>query len=264
MPFLEQEKLKSKEIMMNRIKYYTSKGLFKSILRILVLVLFIYMLNCCDYFVFKFRENDYVTEFNYPTSGDINDIINSFETETNPKSPYNPIYKINHPFLIKNIRVCESMKKQIHFQLIILVKSAARNFERRDAIRKTWGQPGSCNQTTIKAVFLIGLISSKLAQFKIRNENDKYRDIIQGDFKDNYYNNTLKTLMGLKWAYLFCESDYYLFADDDYYISTKNLLLFLKNPMKYEEYADPTNIEAQTYYKNYCSSNGWFTYFGPL
>ena len=97
-----------------------------------------------------------------------------------------------------------------------------------------------------------------------QKENDKYHDMIQGDFKDNYYNNTLKTLMGLKWAYLFCESDYYLFADDDYYISTKNLLLFLKDPIKYEEYSDTTTIAAQTYYKNYCSSNGWFTYFGPL
>ena len=214
------------------------------------------MLNCCDYFVLRFREKDYLTKFNYPTSGDIKDIINGLETERNPKTRYNPIYEINRLFLIQNIRACESMKRDIYLSVIVLVKSAAINFERRNSIRKTWGSPGNCNNATIRTVFLIGLTSDKTAQLKIRKENDRYQDIIQGDFIDSYFNITLKTLMGLKWAYLFCKSDYYLFADDDYYISTKNLLLFLKDPIKYEEYADTTNIAAQTYYKNYCSSNG--------
>ena len=249
--------------MINRIKYRTGKGLLKLMLRILILVLFIYMLNCCDYFMLRLREKDYLTEFNYPTSGDIKDIINGFETERNPKTRYNPIYKMNRLFLIKNSRVCESLKRDIYFSVIILVKSAAINFERRNSIRKTWGWPGNCNHTTTRIVFLLGLISDKTAQLEIKKENDRYQDIVQGDFIDSYDNNTLKTLMGLEWAYLFCESDYYLFADDDYYISTKNLFLFLKDPTKYEEYTDTTNSAAQKYYKNYCSSNGWFMYFGP-
>ena len=244
------------KIIMNRIKYRTGMGLFKLMLRILILVLFIYMLNCCDYFVLRFREKDYLTKFNYPTSGDIKDIINGLETERNPKTRYNPIYEINRLFLIQNIRACEPMKRDTYLSVIVLVKSAAINFERRNSIRKTWGWPGNCNYTMVRTVFLVGLISDNTAQLKIRRENGRYHDIIQGDFIDGYYNNTLKTLMGLKWAYLFCESDYYLFADDDYYISTKNLLLFLKDPTKYEAYTDTTNSAAQKYYNNYCFSNG--------
>ena len=214
------------------------------------------MLNRCDYFVFRFGEKDYLTEFKYPTSGDIKDIIKGYERDKNLKTRYNPIYETKRLFLINNIRACESMKRDIYLSVIILVKSAAINFERRNSIRKTWGWPGNCNYTIVRTVFLVGLISDNTAQLKIRRENGRYHDIIQGDFIDGYYNNTLKTLMGLKWAYLFCESDYYLFTDDDYYISTKNLLLFLKDPTRYEAFTDTSNPAAKKYYKNYCSCNG--------
>ena len=61
--------------------------------------------------------------------------------------------------------------------------------------------------------------------------------MVQGDFIDSYYNNTLKTLMGLKWAKQHClNSRFYFFVDDDYYVSTRNVLRFLRNPVNYPEY----------------------------
>ena len=92
---------------------------------------------------------------------------------------------------------------------------------------------------------------------KVSKEHGKHKDIIQGDFTDAYFNNTIKTLMSLQWAYKYCDnSRYYLFVDDDYYVSNKNLLLFLKNPSKYEDYIKMSNLSEQNDYKNDLSFYG--------
>ena len=58
--------------------------------------------------------------------------------------------------------------------------------------------------------------------------------MFQGDFIDSYYNNTIKTMMGLRWASEQCPAaKFYLYVDDDYYISTRNVLRFLRHPTGY-------------------------------
>ena len=72
-----------------------------------------------------------------------------------------------------------------------------------------------------------------------------YNDLIQVDVIENYYNITYKTLMGLRWANDNCfNAKYFLFIDSDYYLSVKNLLLFVWNPSKYEEYTDKHKVNA--------------------
>ena len=79
----------------------------------------------------------------------------------------------------------------------------------------------------------------------IMKENSKYNDLIQVDVIDNYYNISFKTLMGLRWAYENCiNGKYFLFIDNDYYLSVNNLLLFLRNPSKYEEYTNKHKDDA--------------------
>lgn len=90
--------------------------------------------------------------------------------------------------------------------LVILVKSKISHFERRDVIRKTWGQ--SDRFKLIRTVFLIGSMDfkgssdeyTKEERYKyfhqLTQENARYQDIVQQEFIDNYYNNTLKTMMG--------------------------------------------------------------------
>lgn len=102
---------------------------------------------------------------------------------------------------LMNHEICSS---DDGIELVYLIKSAPENFERRAAIRKTWGKTGLDSPST-RTVFLIGLTSSNQTQERLRQEHlDHGMDLVQGDFADHYYNSTLKTMMALKWAATVC------------------------------------------------------------
>merc|ERR1712241_1143028 len=80
------------------------------------------------------------------------------------------------------------------------------HFKQREVIRKTWGYEKRFSGVTIKTVFLLGSTESPNSALmsQIKTEYDTYGDIIQGNFIDSYYNNTIKTMMGLRWAAELC------------------------------------------------------------
>ncbi|KAJ8892858.1 hypothetical protein PR048_005439 [Dryococelus australis] len=85
----------------------------------------------------------------------------------------------------------------------------------------------------------------------IENENKEYGDIFQADFEDTYFNNTIKTMIGINWVMNFClNSKFYMFVDDDFYVSTKNVLRFLRNPTEYPQYLELPAIALQQYRKS--------------
>lgn len=113
-------------------------------------------------------------------------------------------------------------------RLTILIKSAIKNTQRRQAIRKTWGYESRFSDVHIRRAFMLGVSGIDDDIFAIDAEAKHHGDIIQADFLDTYYNNTIKTMMGLRWAYEhYNKSDYYIFLDDDYYVSIKNVLRFI-------------------------------------
>lgn len=60
---------------------------------------------------------------------------------------------------------------------------------------------------------------------QLDDEQRKHGDLIQQNFHDTYFNNTLKTLMGLKWVNNHCSNaKYYLFIDDDYFLNPSLLV----------------------------------------
>ena len=90
---------------------------------------------------------------------------------------------------------------------------------------------------TLNLTYLKSYKSRVLLQ--IQAEATKYKDIVQGDFLDTYFNNTLKSMMGLRWAAEQCPTArFYFFVDDDYYVSTRNVLRFLRNPVNYPAYLE--------------------------
>jgi hypothetical protein len=94
----------------------------------------------------------------------------------------------------------------------------------------------------------------------IDNEAILNGDIVQADFVDTYYNNTIKTMVGMKWVIEFCSSaQFVLFVDDDYYVSTKNLLKFARNPFE-PQTVDPSKEGA--YFER--NGNGVNTFDGRL
>ncbi|XP_069103233.1 beta-1,3-galactosyltransferase brn-like [Argopecten irradians] len=110
-------------------------------------------------------------------------------------------------------------------KLAILVKSAAQNWYRRHTVRTTWAKihPG-----IIKVVFLVAY--NKSVQGMVDYEADFYKDIIQEDFQDAYFNNTLKTVMAFNWAMESCaDANYFLFVDDDHYVNVPGIVQFIKS-----------------------------------
>ncbi|XP_013420347.1 beta-1,3-galactosyltransferase brn isoform X2 [Lingula anatina] len=143
------------------------------------------------------------------------------------------------PFKIRmqNENLCKDViVKNSAIFVLIVVKSACWSFESRHIIRKSWGNEktisvnhsGTEYQLVTKRVFLIGHSSSLDSQYLLREEYQMYKDLIQGDFEDGYFNNTYKTMMAFSYASLHCHNAHFaFFVDEDFYISKRNTAQFL-------------------------------------
>lgn len=111
--------------------------------------------------------------------------------------------------------------------VLFLVKSAPQNSHRRHAIRETWGNTTNHN---IRIVFLLGDIcnGTQVEKFNIFAEHRLYNDIVQFNFCDGYYNNTLKTTGGINWIVgNNLKSEFVVLTDDDYFVAINSLIPFL-------------------------------------
>lgn len=186
-----------------------------------------------------FHSKDYHKDFKYPLEDDIEPLMEQLRRGQEPSiAPIN-----NHDYLIiKKARGKCLIDDDLHdkgIRLVYIVKSAMNHFKQRSIIRQTWGYEKRFSDVVIKTVFLLGSSDDNDLMQQIKDEYDEFQDIIQGDFIDSYYNNTLKTMMGLRWATEMCpHSKFYAFFDDDYYVSTRNMLRFLRNPVQYPAYLD--------------------------
>ncbi|XP_077198851.1 beta-1,3-galactosyltransferase 5-like [Paroedura picta] len=101
--------------------------------------------------------------------------------------------------------------------LIILVASHRDQIKTRMAIRETWGKERVVTDKRIVTFFLLGSTSNP---HDVMVESLLYKDIIQKNFLDTYYNLTLKTLMGLEWVHKFCpQSSFVMKTDSDMFVN---------------------------------------------
>uniref|UniRef100_A0A2P2I6P5 Hexosyltransferase n=1 Tax=Hirondellea gigas TaxID=1518452 RepID=A0A2P2I6P5_9CRUS len=161
-----------------------------------------------------------------------------------------PVNEFDHKFTFTNSHKCQVKDNEV-IRLVYIVKSALPNFYKRDMIRQSWGFEQRFSDVTIRTVFLVGSMPGEPhLQVRVNKENKQHKDIVQADFIDNYYNNTIKTMMGLNWAFNFCAKvKYLLFVDDDYYVSTRNILRFLRDPNNYPQYLETYVIDAVNEYQ---------------
>ncbi|KAJ1112932.1 hypothetical protein NDU88_001193 [Pleurodeles waltl] len=118
--------------------------------------------------------------------------------------------------------------------LVILVATRHKEVEARTAIRRTWGKDQTIGNKRIAVFFLVGTMAEqeKKAEANIAAESLIYRDIIQKNFTDTYYNLTLKTVMGLEWIDHFCpQTKFVMKTDTDMFVNVFYLteLLVKKN-----------------------------------
>ncbi|KAI4882832.1 hypothetical protein NFI96_003796 [Prochilodus magdalenae] len=139
----------------------------------------------------------------------------------------------DHRYLINHKGKCSDSD----VLLLLFVKSSPENFERRQAIRSTWGNEAYVKETldvTVKVVFALGLPPhpsqrTKLQQ-KLFQEDEEYHDLIQQDFLDTFHNLTIKLLLQLGWTHAYCPHARFLMsADDDIFIHLPNLIRYLQD-----------------------------------
>lgn len=128
--------------------------------------------------------------------------------------------------------------------LLLAIKTTELNFRNRQAVRQTWGKEGwaeghngSSSGGYIRRVFLLGrdheinhsVISSELLQL----ESKHYGDILQWDFKDTFFNLTLKDVLFWSWFSRFCGKTRFVFkGDDDVFVNTPRMITYLRDQLK--------------------------------
>ncbi|KAM5180910.1 beta-1,3-galactosyltransferase 5-like [Mantella aurantiaca] len=147
-----------------------------------------------------------------------------FQTEEKYYS-FKTDYKMNH-----FVTVPESNCKQDPPFLVLLVTTVQDQKEERMAIRKTWGKEQRIHGKRVVTFFLFGTNPDN--PDNLSEEVNTYKDIIQKDFVDAYYNLTIKTLTGLDWIVHHCpQTRYVMKTDTDMFVNTIFLveLLMRKN-----------------------------------
>ncbi|KAM7394758.1 hypothetical protein PAMP_021544 [Pampus punctatissimus] len=133
-----------------------------------------------------------------------------------------------YPMLINQPHVCDEKPF-----LLLVVKSLVPHFERRQAIRETWGRVGVLANQTVATVFLLGNTMSvdhfpDLLEL-LGHEAELHRDLLQWDYRDTFFNLTLKEILFLEWFNQHCpQAQYVLKGDDDVFVNTLKIIDFLE------------------------------------
>jgi beta-1,3-galactosyltransferase 1 len=146
--------------------------------------------------------------------------------------------------------------------LLVIVPSAVVNFDKRSAIRETWGSAFknyNYKGYNVVLAFIVGKPLNSSLKSQISVESNAYNDIIQEDFIDNYQNLTLKSVMLLKWVDRYCrEAEFVVKVDDDIYLDLDNLLSLLNIHGKkmligghLNCYAQPVRSKSSKWYMPY-------------
>ncbi|OCT91298.1 beta-1,3-galactosyltransferase 5 [Xenopus laevis] len=143
----------------------------------------------------------------------------------------------SHPFSFNNISETFLLKPKVQCKrnppfLVLLVTTTHSQKDARNTIRQTWGKKGHIWGRLVSTYFLLGASSNPSMQEELIEESNTYNDIIQGDFRDTYYNLTLKTIMGIEWICTHCpQTKFVMKTDSDMFVNTVYLveLLVKKN-----------------------------------
>lgn len=140
------------------------------------------------------------------------------------------------PMLMNQARACARTPF-----LLLAVKSLVPHFERRQAIRETWGRARTYGNQTVVTVFLLGS-SSPVDHFPdllgiLGREAELHQDLLQWDYRDTFFNLTLKEVLFLEWFSQNCpRARFVLKGDDDVFVNTVQVIRFLEElPENQEE-----------------------------
>ena len=110
-------------------------------------------------------------------------------TTRQPKPTVYPITIGENIYLLNSKYICSKAKNLL---FVVLVHSSTVNFQRRNNIRETWANSNLFMNHSMRIVFLLGKPKKDSTQALIEHESRLHRDIIQGNFQDEYHNLTHK------------------------------------------------------------------------
>ncbi|XP_008425351.1 beta-1,3-galactosyltransferase 1-like isoform X2 [Poecilia reticulata] len=144
--------------------------------------------------------------------------------------PYHVSYPRNYRFFMDNSPTCKTTNPF----LILMVPVAPTNLEGRDAIRRTWGGKKMVLGQLVETVFIVGLpggVDANQQQARLKQESERYRDLIQSNFQDSYRNLTIKTMVMLEWLAQHCaKASFVIKIDSDMLLHVDNLVALLLDP----------------------------------
>lgn len=164
--------------------------------------------------------------------------------------------------------------------LLLAIKSSPANYERREVIRRTWGQQRTFEGAHIRRVFLLGVSpnarDARKLGWLLHLEQREHRDVLQWDFRDTFFNLTLKQVLFHAWLEEHCPGVHFVFnGDDDVFVNTDNVVRFMKTSRgsqhlmvgsvlintgpirdKGSKYYVPKQVIPSERYPPYCSGGG--------
>lgn len=167
-------------------------------------------------------------KYTYPYNIDFVHLLEGIKTHR--EIPLEPINPHNFNYITNPIHLCKIRHKRNGIFILVLVKSARKNFHLRQSIRfakadkkfKKW-------RKHVRIAFLLGY-SFNESNREISKESAIFGDIVQEDFEDSYKNLTYKTIMGYNWAVSHCpRATHILYQDDDFLFNLDNLFKYLSH-----------------------------------
>ncbi|XP_030001252.1 N-acetyllactosaminide beta-1,3-N-acetylglucosaminyltransferase 2 [Sphaeramia orbicularis] len=192
--------------------------------------------------------------------------------------------KREYPVIIEPNGVCGAGAKHEKEPplLLMAIKSTELNFKNRQAIRQTWGQAGwvagqnrvrddggeGKRGAYVRRVFLLAKESIDELGVDVSQllllESQRYGDILQWDFKETFFNLTLKDVLFWDWFNHHCKQIQFIFkGDDDVFVNSPVMINYLldqlRKPQKHAAIMDfmvgevigaakPNNINTSKYF----------------
>uniref|UniRef100_A0A8C5PW50 Hexosyltransferase n=1 Tax=Leptobrachium leishanense TaxID=445787 RepID=A0A8C5PW50_9ANUR len=117
--------------------------------------------------------------------------------------------------------------------LLLAIKSSPGNYERRAILRQTWAVEQKYSGAQVKTIFLSGTVGDEKINKRMKRlleiEHKTHGDILQWDFKDSFFNLTLKQFLFHQWLEENCPGAHFIFnGDDDVFVNTFNVITYLR------------------------------------
>lgn len=146
----------------------------------------------------------------------------------------------NYTLLMNQPDLCNEQDTETETPMLFMaIKSQVGNFVNRQAIRETWGRTGWVQEEAggerwqVRTVFLLGRQDITTGphpdlEALLQLESSIHKDILQWDFRDTFFNLTLKDVLFWDWLYVHCPRAHFIFkGDDDVFVRTSALLDYL-------------------------------------